>query len=86
MTVDIKKVKAPRERRFGSPCYHEVQGFLNCLKSSDFDDTKCRSEYNALMRCSDALAVKAAENKGRHKPSTNYHLQRLARAVLQKSK
>ncbi|GBG26077.1 Coiled-coil-helix-coiled-coil-helix domain-containing protein 1 [Hondaea fermentalgiana] len=84
--VDIKKIKAPKERRYGSPCYHEVQAFLNCLKTNDYDDSKCRGEIQAMTRCSDALLAKAKENKGRHKVTTNYHLQRLAQAVLNKKK
>lgn len=78
--LDPTKVKAPRPRRQQQPCRTEMAAFLMCTKMNDFDDANCGREILALEMCNKALM--AVKKKTLHKPTTNYHLQRLARAAL----
>mmetsp|Transcript_13119 Transcript_13119/g.34186 ORF Transcript_13119/g.34186 Transcript_13119/m.34186 type:complete len:89 (-) Transcript_13119:278-544(-) len=64
-----------RGRRVAAPCQGEMLALLTCWSSHDYADSACRSQLLALQSCS-----RQAQAGGRfQKPTTNFHLIRLAR-------
>mmetsp|Transcript_9440 Transcript_9440/g.15426 ORF Transcript_9440/g.15426 Transcript_9440/m.15426 type:complete len:84 (+) Transcript_9440:56-307(+) len=82
--VDMTKVRAPKPRTRASPCLNEVQEVMNCLAANDFNDEICANQAASLKRCFETAS--AAKVKKGHKPTVNYHLQRLAKESLRRFK
>ena len=62
-----------RAQRKDVPCAVEVTALLVAMKNDDFDMAACRKESKALTDC-----MAAIKRKG-HKPTTVYHINRLAK-------
>jgi len=86
--IDIAQVRAPRVRGAPPPCNREVMAMLNCFADHEFDMSAgvCHAEVEALRRCKEQLEAAKALKPNTHKPTTNFHLQRLARLALQRRK
>jgi hypothetical protein len=83
--LDMTGIKAPRvpESRRVKPCALEINELYNCIKGDYATaDARCADKFRALELCSQSTL--AARNQGRHKVTTNFHLQRLAREVITK--
>ncbi len=76
-------IKAPRDSRRVKPCALEINDLYNCIKGEHLTaHERCADKFRALELCSQSTL--ALGNQGRHKATTNYHLQRLAREVITK--
>ena len=62
-----------RAQRKELPCGMEVTALLVAMKKHDFDMAACAKEARAVTDCMSAI-----KRKG-HKPSTVYHIMRLAK-------
>jgi hypothetical protein len=85
--LELTGIKAPRvpDSRRVKPCSLEVSELFLCIKGEYQTATeRCADKFRALEMCSQS--TQALHIKGRHKATTNYHLQRLAREVLVKGK
>jgi hypothetical protein len=81
--LDLTGIKAPRETRRVKPCALEISELFQCIKGEyPTMNERCADKLRALEVCSQSTL--ALSNQGRHKATTNYHLQRLAREVLVK--
>ena len=71
-----KVARGPKRlRRKRAACGPELNSVLACLKSTNFDAASCRKESRLLTEC--MAAAKGA--KKAHKPTVNYHMQRIYR-------
>ncbi len=76
-------IKAPRDTRRVKPCALEVSELFLCIKGEyQTANERCADKFRALEACSQSM--RELSIKGRHKATTNYHLQRLAREVIVK--
>ena len=80
--VPLNKIRAPRPRRTPRPCSAETRALNECIGNlpKGGDESACESLKQALSDCYKE-AAKLRKTQG-HKPTTNYHLARLARKVF----
>mmetsp|Transcript_23513 Transcript_23513/g.41564 ORF Transcript_23513/g.41564 Transcript_23513/m.41564 type:complete len:83 (-) Transcript_23513:238-486(-) len=81
--VEISKVRAPKDWRNTRTCAREMNALLTCWRRTNYEDGNCTAEVRALDVCFERTPMKS---KKAHKPTTNFHLQRLAKSVINKVK
>mmetsp|Transcript_10637 Transcript_10637/g.12098 ORF Transcript_10637/g.12098 Transcript_10637/m.12098 type:complete len:88 (+) Transcript_10637:409-672(+) len=75
MRIPVSKLKMPKSRFNNVHCYFETTSLLTCLATNDTQTSACKEELKALDKCMQAHM----KNRGRQKPSMNFHIQRLAK-------
>eukprot|EP00884_Botryococcus_braunii_P020651 jgi/Botrbrau1/726/Bobra.160_2s0049.1 len=73
----ILKVLPQRRQGKKLECMQELSAFFSCMARNRFDiDSHCQMERSILEKCVEDTAKQVKE-----RPTTNYHLQRLARML-----